>query len=60
VEAMDFRDINALIAEHNEWYPVERDLPMNPRTGDYVLVNGKDYRREPLTVDVVLARFPAP
>ena len=25
---------------HNEWYPVERDLPMDLRTRDYVLING--------------------
>jgi hypothetical protein len=55
----DFTEVNALIAEHNEWYPVERDLPMNPRTKDYVLVNGKPYRREPLGPDWILARFPA-
>ena len=22
-----------LIDQHNEWYPIERDLPLNPRTG---------------------------
>lgn len=55
----DFEDVNALIREHNEWYPVERDLPMNPRTKDYVLVNGRSYRREELGPDWVLARFPA-
>src|SRR5204862_5908460 len=27
-----FRDVNDLIAEHNNWYPVERRLPLNPRT----------------------------
>lgn len=55
----DFEDVNALIREHNEWYPVERDLPMNPRTKDYVLVNGRSYRREELGPDWVLERFPA-
>lgn len=55
----DFEDVNGLIREHNEWYPVERDLPMNPRTRDYVPVNGRSYRREELGADWVLARFPA-
>jgi hypothetical protein len=55
----DFAEVNRLIAEHNEWYPVERDLPMNPRTKDYVLVNGHSYRREPLGPAWVLERFPA-
>jgi hypothetical protein len=55
----DFAEVNRLIAEHNEWYPVERDLPMSPRTKDYVLVNGHSYRREPLGPAWVLERFPA-
>ena len=55
----DFREVNQLIHEHNEWYPVERDLPMNPRTKDYVLINGHSYRREVLGPDWILARFPA-
>src|SRR2546423_1905574 len=55
----DFRAVNELIREHNEWYPVERDLPMSPRTKDYVLVNGHDYRREELGPEWILARFPA-
>ena len=55
----DFTATNALIDEHNEWYPVERDLPMNPRTRDYVLVNGHSYRREPLGPQWVLDRFGA-
>ncbi|HEX6390594.1 MAG TPA: hypothetical protein VFZ89_14140, partial [Solirubrobacteraceae bacterium] len=28
-------DLKELIDQHNDWYPVERDLPLNPRTGDY-------------------------
>ena len=53
-----FAQTNALIAQHNEWYPVERDLPMNPRTRDYVLVNGRPYRREELDASWILRRFP--
>ena len=55
----DFAEVNRLIREHNEWYPVERDLPMNPRTKDYVLVNGRSYRRQELDADWILERFPA-
>ena len=55
----DFREVNQLIHDHNEWYPVERDLPMNPRTKDYVLVNGHSYRREVLGAAWILERFPA-
>jgi hypothetical protein len=58
-ERWDFDEVNRLIHEHNEWYPVERDLPMNPRTKDYVLVNGHSYRREVLGPAWILERFPA-
>lgn len=53
-----FDDVNLLIEQHNEWFPIERQLPVNPRTRDYVLVNGKPYRREPLTPDWILTHFP--
>ena len=56
----DFEEVNQLIREHNEWYPVERDLPMDLRTRDYVLVGGRPYRRRELGPDWVLERFPAP
>ena len=54
-----FDELNELIAQHNEWYPIERDLPMDLRTRDYVLINGRSYRREPLSVEWVLRQFPA-
>jgi hypothetical protein len=55
----DFGRVNELIAEHNEWFPVERRLPFNPRTGDYVLIHGRSYRRTPLDAEWVLEHFPA-
>ena len=58
-EALTFDDLNDLIDRHNRWYPVESRLPMDPRTGDYALVNGRDYRLEPLDAAWVLERFPA-
>jgi hypothetical protein len=54
-----FDELNELIRTHNEWYPVERDLPMDLRTRDYVLVNGRSYRRRELGPDWVLEEFPA-
>src|SRR3954447_6051535 len=54
-----FDELNELIRQHNEWYPIERDLPMDLRTRDYVLINGRSSRREPLTPEWVLAQFPA-
>jgi len=53
-----FDEVNDLIERHNRWYPVESNLPMDPRTGDYVLVNGRDYRLEELDAEWVLERFP--
>ena len=57
--AWDFEDVNELVRVHNEWYPVERDLPVNPRTGEYVLITGRSYRREELDAAWVLREFPA-
>jgi hypothetical protein len=59
VAALRFDDLNDVIDRHNRWYPAESRLPMDPRTGDYALVNGRDYRLEPLDADWVLERFPA-
>lgn len=55
----DFGDVNDLIDRHNRHYPAESRLPMNPRTGDFVLINGRPYTREPLDAAWVLSRFPA-
>ena len=52
-------DLNELITQHNEWYPIERDLPMDMRTRDYVLVNGRSYRRPLLDAEWLLAELPA-
>ena len=53
-----FDEVNDLIARHNRWYPVESRLPMDPRRGDFALVNGRDYRLRPLDADWVLERYP--
>jgi hypothetical protein len=55
----DFGEVNELIERHNRHYPAESRLPMNPRTGDFVLINGRPYTREPLDAAWILARFPA-
>jgi hypothetical protein len=51
-------EVNDLIERHNRWYPAESSLPMDPKTGDYALVNGRDYRLAPLDADWALERFP--
>jgi hypothetical protein len=54
-----FDRLNELIDEHNEWYPIESQLPMDPRTKDYQRIRGRSYRREPVGADWVLRNFPA-
>jgi hypothetical protein len=54
-----FAELNELIGQHNEWYPIERQLPMDPRTRDYVLIHGRSYRRDALDAAWVLREFPA-
>ncbi|MFL5951358.1 MAG: hypothetical protein ACJ74M_07090 [Gaiellaceae bacterium] len=58
-ESWDFSEVNELIENHNRHYPAESRLPMNPRTGDFVLVNGRPYTREPLDAAWALTLFPA-
>jgi hypothetical protein len=53
-----FDHINRLIQEHNDWYPIESGLPLDPRTRDYVPIRGRSYRRTPLGADWVLEQFP--
>jgi hypothetical protein len=54
----NFYAVNELIERHNDWYPVESRLPMDVRSGDFVLVNGRPYTRAPLGEEWVLRRFP--
>ena len=55
----DFSEVNDLIDRHNRWYPAESRLPMDPRTGDYALVNGEHFGKRPLDARWVLERFPS-
>lgn len=59
VSAVSFDEVNDLIERHNRWYPAEARLAMDPKRGDYALVNGRDYRRRLLDVGWALERFPA-
>ena len=58
-EGWRFDDVNELIDEHNRWYPAERRLPLNPRTGDYLTIGNRDWRRTPLDLAWILRQFPA-
>jgi len=53
-----FSEVNDLIDRHNRWYPAESRLPMDPRRGDFTLVNGCNYRRRPLDAEWVLELYP--
>lgn len=57
-ERWNFFEVNDLIERHNRYFPIEARLPMDPKTGDYVLLAGKPYRRRPLDGGWVLERFP--
>jgi len=56
--AWSFDEVNDLVERHNRFFPAEARLPMDPRTRDFVLVNGKPYQREPLGAAWILERFP--
>jgi len=53
-----FAEVNELIERHNRNFPAEARLAMDPRTRDFVRVNGRSYERQPLDADWILERFP--
>ena len=50
--------MNELIERHNRNFPAEARLPMDPRTRDFVRINGRPYQREPFDATWILERFP--
>ncbi len=52
-----FAQVNELIERHNRNFPAEARLPMDPRTRDFVRVNGRPYLRRPLGEAWILERF---
>ena len=53
-----FAQVNELIERHNRNFPAEARLAMDPRTRDFVRVNGRPYEREPLDEAWILERLP--
>ena len=53
-----FAQVNELIDRHNRNFPVEARLPMDPRTRDFVKINGRSYERKQLDERWVLERWP--
>lgn len=58
VEAWDFSLVNKLIQRHNKYFPAEANLAMDPRTSDFIGWGGREWRRQPLTMDWALAHYP--
>lgn len=56
-ERRRFDDLNELVRQHNAWYPIERNLPVDPLTGEYVEF-GRSFRRPELDAAWILERFP--
>jgi hypothetical protein len=52
-----FAQVNELIERHNRNFPAEARLPMDPRTRDFVKINGRSYEREPLDERWILERW---
>jgi hypothetical protein len=57
--AWSFAEVNELIDRHNRYFPAEARLPMDPRTRDFVKINGRSYVRRLLDVEWILERWPA-
>src|SRR5215210_7963876 len=57
-ERWNFDQVNELIRQHNDYYPIERNLAGDPRTGEYVTILGKPYWREECGPAWILGRFP--
>jgi hypothetical protein len=58
-DGYSFAQVNELIARHNHNFPAEARLPMDPRTRDFVKINGRSYERELLDARWILERWPA-
>ncbi|HEX7525161.1 MAG TPA: hypothetical protein VF327_02580 [Gaiellaceae bacterium] len=54
-----FARINKAIDQHNRNFPAEARLPMDPKTRDFVRINGRSYERALLDAEWILEQFPA-
>jgi hypothetical protein len=59
VQATRFDAINTLVAQHNQFYPVERRLPWDFRLADYRAPWGIEWRRQRRDAAWVLEALPA-
>ncbi len=56
--AYDLSELNGLIAQHNEYFPIERRLPFDIRTGDYRAPWGIPWRRAARDASWILDQVP--
>lgn len=54
----EYRELNELIRAHNTWYPVERNLPVNPLTGEWVTAGGRSFLRPVVGEEWILRELP--
>lgn len=59
VERVSFLEVNELVDEHNEWFPVEARLRWDIAAADYRAPFGLPWRKQHLDVDWALDRVPA-
>jgi hypothetical protein len=57
--ALDLTKLNDLVAKHNRYYPMEANLPMDHKTGRYVLYGKLWEPEEPYSAPRFLALFRA-
>jgi hypothetical protein len=51
----DLKKMNALVVSHNRWYPIEANLPVDLRTGEYLIYGKRWLPEEPWTVARLIA-----
>ena len=57
-QRIDFSALNRLIAAHNRFYPIEANLPVDPKTGAFVVRRDTPFETEPeLGPERLLALF---
>lgn len=59
-EGFDYARLNALVAAHNRWYPIEANLRIDPRSGGHLGAGGlpwspeRDYTSERILTQALL------
>ena len=58
-QTFDLKRLNALIATHNRYYPIEANLPIDPRSGEYLVYGRRWFPEEPFTPERLVDRAQA-